>query len=362
MVIVHLPFFGVGAAYSFDSLLGIQPHLASPAMFNSLFVLTGIMTVSGAYHKSGSDMWRTGDAVKKFLKLPHLRLSFLRDVSFPISSGLSTVCSYTMILGQLFLLFSAVNKWFFLGICLIFVGFSISMFAVVDLSFIGQTFLALFALYGGTVALNLSSYPSLSTVLTPTITPFTGLAILIALLGLLTVLQNNLISGTPLKTLSRILSGQNAPVKPFNEQHLVGIHTFRFIYEDPDTGKRRPVLEVFDEKGWQKQFFYPRYFQASVYVVTDYCLAVQTDELSAHEKELEVIDLCCAALFTSEEEYGNIYLQIKVFDGDQETYLGDEWQTLGVCRFQEDEVTWELLSEPPRFETHPRLNFRFKNA
>jgi len=57
MVIVHLPFLGLGAAYSVDSVIGLEPLIASPVMFNSLSVLIGVVTVSGAYHKLGSEMW-----------------------------------------------------------------------------------------------------------------------------------------------------------------------------------------------------------------------------------------------------------------------------------------------------------------
>jgi len=362
MVIVHLPFLGVGDRYSLDALLGIQTLVASPVMFNSLFVLVGVMTVSGAYHKLGSDIWRRGDAVRAFLSLPHLRLSMLSGLSMPIPWALSAALSYTMILGQGLLLFSLVNKWLFLAVAFLFVGFSITMFAVVDLSYIGQTFLAVFALYGGTVALNLASYPSPSTMLTPMVTPFTVIAVVIVVLGLSTVLETDATVGTPLRTASRLLSGQNAPVKPFNEQHLEGINTFRFVYEDPETGERRPVLEVFDEDGWQKQWCYPRYFQASVYVVTDYCLAVQHDGMPVSEKLPELIDLCRAGLEAAGEEYGNIYLDIKTFDGNQQEYLEAEWQRIGVCRFAEDGVEWDRLSDPPKVETHPRLDFEFDNS
>lgn len=362
MVIVHLPFLGLGATYSVDSLLGISPLISSPTMFNSLFILTGVMMVSGANHKLGSKIWLRGDAVKEFLKLPHIRNSLLRNVSLPVSSPTSIVLSYTMILAQLLLLFSVLNKWMFLAICLIFIGFSISMFAIVDLSYIGQTFLPLILLYGGTVVLNFQSYPHISTILTPSVTPFTGFAIVVVVLGLFMVLQTDLISGTRLRSVARILSGQNAPVKPFNEQHLQGIHTFRFIHEDPDTGERESVIEVFDEDGWQKQTFHPRYYQASVYVVTDYCLAVQHDEIDASIKESELIDLCCAGLFDAEKDNGNIYLQIKVFENDLEQYLESEWQMIGVCRFRGENASWELLNDPPQFNSHPRLNFDFDNS
>lgn len=362
VVIVHLPFLGLGASFSVDSAIGLEPIIPSPIMFNSLFVLVGIMTVSGAYHKVSSKIWLRGDAVGEFLKLPHLRLAMLRGVNMELPSSVSSLLSYTMILGQLLLLFSLVNRWVFLAVCCIFVGFSISMFAIVDLSYIGQTFLTVFVLYGGAVVLYSSSYPPLRSILVPMVTPYTVLAILVAVLGLLTVLENDVISGTPLNRVARILSGQNAPVKPFNEQHLQGVHTFRLLYEDPETRQREPVLEVFDSDGWQKQFFHPRYFQASVYVVTDYCLALHHDVIDLDKKESELVDLCCAGLYAAGETAGRIYVQVKVFDGDQRTYLEDEWKMLGVCQFDEDGATWEVLNDPPVFETHPRLDFDFDNA
>jgi hypothetical protein len=175
------------------------------------------------------------------------------------------------------------------------------------------------------------------------------------------VFQQDYITGR-IRTLSKLITGQNAPVKPFNEHHLQGIHTFRFLYEDPDIGNRTPVLEVFDEDGWQKQLLHPRYFQASVYVVTDFCLATDHNEISVVEKKSELMDLCCAALYSIGEHQGNIYLQIKVFNGDVQTYVSSEWQTVGVCRFSADDATWELLEAPPQFENHPRLEFNYDNS
>jgi len=362
MIIVHMPFLGVGAAYSVDAALGITPSLASPVMFNSLFVIVGIMTASGAYHKLGSGIWTSGEAVGRFLQLPHLRVAFLRNVPFPLPHLLSVILSYAMILAQFLLLFSLLNKWLFLGVCVVFLLFSATLFLVMDLSFIGQTMLLVFSLYGGTVALDLASYPALNALAVGSVTPFTGFAVFLAVLALLVVFQDRVVADTPIRTLSRLLTGQNAPVKPFNEHHLRGVHNFRLLYEDPETGELRPTLEVYDEEGWQRQFFCPRHYQVSGYIITDYCLSVQHDEIPGTDRKSELLDICCAALHATGERKGNVYVQIKIFDGDLEAYIEADWQTLGVCRFEDGVPTWELLREPPRFDRHPRLDFDFGNA
>jgi hypothetical protein len=362
MIIVHMPFLGVGAAYSVDAVLGITPTLASPILFNSLFVLVGIMTASGAYHKLGSEVWTSGEAVGRFLRLPHLRVAFLRNVTFSMPRRLSAVLSYSMIFAQFLLLFSLFNKWIFLSVCVVFLLFSMTLFLVMDLSFIGQTMALIFLLYGGTTALNLASYPAPSTLAVISVTPFTGFAVFMAILALLVVFQDRIVTDTPIRTLSRYLTGQNAPVKPFNEHHLRGVHNFRLIYEDPETGEQRPTLEVYDKEGWQQQFFHPRHYQVSGYIITDYCLAIQHDGMPEADRQSELLDICYAGLHAAGERDGNIYVQIKIFDGDLEAYLESDWQTLGVCRFEDGDPAWELLRDPPQFDDHPRLDFDFGNS
>jgi hypothetical protein len=192
-------------------------------------------------------------------------------------------------------------------------------------------------------------------------TPF---AIGIAFLALLTVLRYDLVSGTLLRTISQHLTGQYSPVKPFNKHHYNGVHMYRLFYENPKSGEEYPVLETFDEDGWQNLLFYPRYYEASAFVVTDYCLQVTHNNNVSTEKELEVIDLCAAGLQQSDQDIGNIHLYIKDYDGYIQEYLQKDWKKIGICRFGENDIVWENVNRPPNYEMHPRLEFdpSLKNA
>jgi len=362
MVIVHLPFLGLGQALSVDQLVGVPNLIASPVMLNSLFVSMGIMFVSGSFHKLGSSLWRSGEAVEEFLRIPYIRMALLSGVRVPFPTSVSKLLSWVMIVAQLTLLFSVLNKYAFLALCLVFTGFAISAFAFVDLSYIGQILLIVFGLLSGAVVLNLEAYPVLTS-LDVAVTPFTLMALFIQTVGLVTIFYPGIVVRTPVRTVSRLFSGHNAPVMPFNEHHYFGVHTFRLLWETND-GERTEVLEVFDEDGWQKQFLYARCYETCVWSVTDYCLGQYNEATDEDSNIPELIDLCYTGLRTTGNTVGTIYLQIKIYDRDVEEYVNSEWHTLGKCEFSADSATWELLNEPPRVEDHPRLEFAstFKNA
>jgi hypothetical protein len=362
MVIVHLPFLGLGEVLSVDQLLGVPSVLVSPVMFNSLFVVMGTMFISGSFHKMGSSLWRSGAAVDEFLKIPYIRVAPLAGIQVPLPSFVSKTLSYSMIAAQFLLLFSAWNKYLLVFLSVIFIGFAISAFSFVDLSYIGQFLLAVFGLLGGAVVLNFDAYPSFFT-LGVDVTAFTLLALCINTLGILTILRTDLVLGTPLRKLSRLLSGHNAPVKPFNEHHYFGVHTFRLLRENDD-GTKTPVLEVFDEDGWQKQFLYPRCYETCVWSVTDYCLGRHNEAVDGESNIPELKDLCYTGLRSTGDTVGTIYLQIKIYNDDVDSYVDSEWVTLGKCVFDADSAMWELLNEPSRIEDHPRLSFEaeYKNA
>jgi len=363
LVIVHLPFLGLGEALAVDQIIGFPSILASAVMFNSLFVSVGIMFLSGGFHKMGSDLWQTGEAVGEFLKLPYIRAEPLSGITVSVPDGVSKVFSYGMIVAQLSLLFSVVNKYAFLLLCIVFIGFAMSAFLFVDLSFIGQVLLAVFGLLGGSVALHITSYPALSLLSSVNATPFTLIALFINTIGLVTIFRPDLVVGTPIRTLSRLFSGHNAPVMPFNEHHYFGVHTFRLLYETED-GTKTPVLEVFDEDGWQKQFFFPRCYETCVWSVTDFCLDQYDGASGGGDNIPEIKDLCYTGLLTTGNQTGTVYLQIKIYNRDVEEYINSDWHTLGRCEFNSENANWELLNQPPRIENHPRLSFasEFKNA
>lgn len=363
IVIVHLPFLGLGEIYSVDQLLGLHSWLASPVMFNSLFVAMGTMMLSGGYHKFESQLWLRGQAVKEFIKLPHIRFAPLRGRQLSIDDRLSTLFTYGMLLGELFLLVSVLNKYLFLGMLLLFTGFALSATVVTDLSFIGQVLLLVLGMFGGAVILFPSSYPALTALTTPTITRFSVLALLLNGLSVLILFRPDIVLGTRLRTVCRWLSGHNAPVKPFNEHHFFGIYTYRLAWVDPETNGEEPVFETFDADGWQNKMFLARYYETSVLVLADYCLGVLHDDVP-QQKETDIIDLCYAGLLEAGESSGKIKLYTKVYEGDVAEYLNREWQEIGVCEFTEYGATWEQTNEPPRVEDHPRLSFsdELKNA
>lgn len=357
IVLVHLPFIGSGSHLSVDALFGIPSFLSSPVMFNSLFVLTAIMFFPGFYHKLKSEFWREGRAVKKFLILPQIRGKPFRGWKIPLNENISTLMSYTMVFAQFSLLFSSISKYFLLTTTIIFIGFSISLFTVVDLSFIGQVVFCVIFMYTAAVVLNFASYPPFALIFDFSITPATPFSLTIITLATLTTLKFNIVADTPLRTASRILSGQNATVMPFNEQHTSGIYVFRLIYENTETGKKKPVLEVYDKKGWQKQFFYPRYYEVSTLVLADYCLSVQEKTSIRSAKREDIIDLCASGLYSIGETSGKIHLNVKIFENSLDGYRNKNWEEIGVCTFKNGEPEWELLNPPPKYENHPRLNF-----
>ena len=345
--LVVLPFLGLGEAYAIDRLLGVPEVLASPVMFNAQFVLYAVMMASGGYHKMTNDMWRRGMGVKRFIEAPHLQTPVIgrlasRTAPLPLLIG----SNYLTVAGEFFLLFGIFNQYILFGSLAVLLVFSISAFSLVDLSFIGETLLVVFLLYALALAGHFSLFPPATAMLDPTLTLFSVLAFVLTCLSLVQTFWPEL-GGRPLVRFpATVFTGMNTPIKPFNEHHLIGVYTFQ-IQDGESPGKS--LLPIFDDEGrpGPLQRFYPRYYQASMYEVTDYCLGLLDGDVNPGKRS-SVEDLCVTALELNGRSEDKVVVTVKLLDvREPEQYLENEWVPICDCRVSASGVDVEPREQPP---------------
>jgi hypothetical protein len=347
-LLLHLPFLRTGAVFSVDAVVGVSSQLGSAAFFNSLFVINALIMLSAGYEKMKSEPWRDGVAVQYFLQSPHITRSLVRQYLPP--RWLLRLAGFIVLIAEFSLLFSVLNRYAFVAVSIILLGFAVSLYTLVDLSYIGQLWTIALGLFVGTVVQNVGTYPTTSRLFAPSIELGTVVSFLLASTALIVVFYPAAAANWKLTDLQQYTTGITTPIAVFNERHLYGLFTYRLDYvTDDSTESTEQVLPAFAPDGTlgPLQQFRPRYFQGAMYPVTDYCLtkAKNGDPQTPPDR---LIDLCYAGLRDAGVSTGTVILSVKPFNADTpEEYLSNDWYAIGSCTFSEDEFEWEPLEAPP---------------
>jgi hypothetical protein len=341
-VLFHLPFLAAGSFYSIDSSLNIHPVFAKSTLFDSFFISNGLIMLSAGYEKFKSNLWMQGKGALSFMSLPHLvkpGFHFLHKKF----RGLLVISGYIVMSAEFLLLPAAYHERFLLIVLLILMLFSISLFVVVDISFIGQVMVLIYALFIAVLLCDWQSFHYSEGVIN-------WVVFAINLITLIITIYYKSIQKYKIYIIQKFLTGVNSPIAVFNEKHLFGFYTYK-VELVSDDNKRVQLIPAFSEKGFPSkfQFFYPRYFQAAMYPVTDYCLGLIKYGKESKFKYSQIIDLMFCGLKSVKVEEGTIIMSVKKFDQDDtiELYENQDWTELAECQFVDNQLHFQLLNSPP---------------
>jgi len=348
----HLPFMGLGSVYSIDSFLGSSVSLENVDMFNAYLLSNCLIMLSAGYEKSKSKIWQKGEACRMFVGLPHLvkpQFHFLHKLEIKY---LWVLLTYIVLLGEFLMPFALVNKYFMLLILVILIGFSINLFTVIDISFIGQVLFSNLIFIACILWFGWENYPSfLGYPIDFTISSSKIFALISILSTTIIIFYFNQFK--KLSHIQHLLTGVICPIGVFNERHQFGFYTYRIFLEKK--GLLHPVLETFEERGFpgKYQTLFPRYFQGAMYPVTDYCLALNKYNLETQHRKDEVIDLLFTAMKSHKLDSANLVLKVKKYDIDDniDTYSTQEWKEVINCQFQNNHLTtFDVVGLPPTLQ------------
>ncbi len=244
---------------------GFSERIQSSSML-ALVISTGLIMHSGGWEKWKSPLWRAGGAVDRFLGQKHLLTALGHRVQAIPSpwSGLHRLSGRLVMWCEFLLLPSMANRIAFLCVVLVLLLFSLSLFLIVDISFIGQTLaiqfgsMAVFGIAGGVGGYALPE----------------GLHWEDCLF-LLSFLMTCFVVHFPeasrkfrLGWVQHFFSGVSSPIRVFTERHLEGVWLYRFDVMRNDGG-RIEIPQVFGEDGGsgKLQRWRPRYFQSVMYLL-----------------------------------------------------------------------------------------------
>ncbi|WP_375560716.1 hypothetical protein ACE193_23980 [Bernardetia sp. OM2101] len=331
----------------------------------SFFLANGIIMFSAGIEKIKSPLWRHGEGALSFISLPHLvkkGFHFFHKLPKPIF----ILVSFLIVFAESTLLFSPLNEYWLAIDLIILIGFSISLFIIVDISFIGQIVtlslcgIGFLWMVGDFRLVPIASNPLLNydwTKVHFSIYLLSTFLLVTNGISLLFTFFPQIAQAISLGKIQKFLSGINSPIGVFTEAHQVGFYTYRLVFED-----KNDCLQTFCNKGYPSkfQFWHPRYFQAAMYPVTDFCLSWNKYGEPLTNKKEQVIDL----LFTGvhlQDEFTNvtqkIYLLVKKFDkGDSiDSYTQQNWVKICSAEFQHKKLlSFDYITTPPVVKTHFR--------
>jgi len=276
-VLFFLIFVGAGGHPSVDAWLGlgwIDPfdHVLARNVWWLSFAL---IMFSAGFEKLCSPLWRRGLGFNYFVGLPHLvqrPFTFLRQFE-----RFGWMLSWTTVIAELSLLPAALLPEARVVVTLVLVGFAISLFVVVDLSFIGQVTLLVLLLFGsGDAAILLHRTPA--TGHAPGASPLVLAALALCAVAIVGVTEVPLgFARRFFAAVSRFTIGV-IPNRVFTEVQLYGIYIYRVVAVGAD-GTERPLVQTFLDDGSQGplQRWEPRVYLKFTYEVTDYCLRYLRD-------------------------------------------------------------------------------------
>lgn len=329
---------GAGEMASLDALLGLGAA-GAPALALDLWWLgLAVLMCSAGFEKLFSPLWRRGLGFPLFVGLPHLvqpRFRFVRRLRW---SG--RAISYGTIVCELGLLATAAHAPSRLAVSLLLLGFAISLFVVVDLSFIGQT-LAL--VLSGFIAIDAAA------LLSPPAAPIdparsldaatlawilAGSAPIVA--GCFAAVPGR--AGRALTWVARLTVGLE-PIRVFTDSQLHGIYLYRVLAHG-SSGPPRSVVPAFTDDGGPGplQRWHPRVFLKLTYEVTDLCLAASrrgwdgVRSSLAYEATTALLDAGLAALSPTERaalrELTLEVRSVELVDEPSATFAVGPWQPL----------------------------------
>lgn len=350
-------------AFSVDSMLGWQYGLGGPSVLGvNFFVWTiALLMFSAGLEKLWSPLWHKGLGFYYFMSLPHLVrpcFSWLNK-----SRPLSVVLSWITVFAELLLVPAMFFPWLRWPLYLALGGFAVTLFVLVDISFIGQiTLLLLF----GAAALDWSATQSAA--YPPAYLAWSASDwLLFGFLGGLYAIAAISSSGLVLLrsgVISHIMAWTThfRPFTVFVEIHFYGLYLFRLL-ANFKSGTQKKVLDVFTDAGspGKLQIWRPRTFQGSMYRFTDYCIAVLENlEERRIQRAAFVEDIAYAGYEElSEAEKADleaIEVQVKVFDpaddfeADTSRWLSPNWQSIGLVKGFPENLVLSSTDQPPRYK------------
>ena len=248
-------------AYLRDDALN---RVKSTALF-ALFLSLALMMHSAGFEKLKSPVWRQGEGTLRFLNLRHLIRSFFRDLPVQLPKSILVMLSHAVMAAELGLLPAMVFRPALPVVLLVLGGFSVSLFLVTDISFIGQLLCLQLTVMGWSFAQGFGQIrePLLQI-------QWHGEDIIFAASALLTCVAIHLPELSrklKLSFMQHLASGINSPLWVFTETHLNDLLLYRFrILSD---GQIVPLNQVFDEDGspGAAQRWRPRYLQSAMYLI-----------------------------------------------------------------------------------------------
>jgi hypothetical protein len=344
-VAFHMPFIGLGASYSVDSWSGCDPLIQNVYMLNSFFLSNALIMLSAGYEKIKSPLWREGKGTSSFMNLPHLVKENFHFLSsrFP---GIMIVLGYLVMGAEFILLFSSVHSIALFLILFVLIGFSCCLFILVDISFIGQILLLnLLVIF----LLVWPGYPlGFLNLTVPKLIwdPFLIVALMVNFITTTVLLYYSFSVRLKLAGIQKYLTGINSPIGVFNEKHQTGFYTYRLLVEGLST------MEAFNSNGFpgEYQTLFPRYFQAAMYPVTDFCLGLNKFGGDSIVKKDQIIDLLYAGLLVKGKKEGAVVLSVKKFDINDtiHSYKETEWTNIGYCTYKDGAAEWTFQQAPPK--------------
>ena len=235
--------------------------------FLNLFIIgISVMLFSGGYEKVNSELWQKNRGVQAYIFLPYISRQFSFKFMKKLPSNLFKFFNQTIVLGQLLIFFSLpfpiLRELFFFEEII----FSLGLWVITELSFIGQIFTILFTFFLTISVLVFQENNSdiLNLVLSPsTFNVYDFIIISIFLFCLIRIFfdTENKILFTINKLFFNFLR-----FGVFTERHIFSSIYFyrgnRFINKE---------MNIFDEKFCYTKYniFSPRYLQSFQYKVTD---------------------------------------------------------------------------------------------
>ncbi len=358
-------------ACSVDAWLGWQFALGGSSVIGVNFFMwtVALLMFSAGLEKLWSPLWHKGLGFYYFMSLPHLVRPCFAWLNR--SKPLSVVLSWITVFAELLLvpaMFMPELRW---PLYIAMGGFAVTLFVLVDISFIGQITLLLLV---GAAALDWhASVPAAAWLFHSWGALDWGL--FIGLGGLFTIATVSSSGLVPVRSgwinTLMVWTMHFRPFTVFVEIHFYGLYLFKLVARMKD-GTTRRILDVFTDTGspGSLQIWRPRTFQGAMYRFTDYCIAVleNLDERRM-ERARFVEDITFAGYeeLSAEDRVGlqEIEVQVRVFDPAQDFepdtsgWLSPEWQPIGCVRGFPELLELVPGALPPRYKLTLRWPVKF---
>lgn len=351
-VLFFLPFLGTNKMYSFDSFFNLELFLFSENMLNAFLISNSIILLSAGYEKLKSPIWIEGIAAKRFLTLPHLvnkKFQFIGNIKRPFVWKLLT---YLILFCEFFFIISIMHYEVFMLTLIILLGFAISLFSIVDLSFIGQILGLNLILFVLIFSMNTIEYKNFFEPRLTEIDIYLVISIIVNIYSLMIVFFYN---NSSFYNYNRFLTGIICPIAVFNERHLSGFYIYKLKIEDKDLN----LEGAFSDDGYpdRLQKWHPRIFQSAMYFVTDFCLGILKFGFKSDLHKQRIVDLLYSALDQKNMSQGKVSLSVRGFNFEDTffSFSKKKWNEIVICNFKSHtDYVFEVIKMPDRLKEQTR--------